>query len=109
MRDLTRLRIVFLITVTAIAILMQFNCTKPCEAQFSTRRWLVRHRNGCPTYKTAAALRTEHRRYGNASTDARGSNRKRHLDADEQTISDLDNVRVCVACESPITLVNGTR
>lgn len=105
MGNLTSLRIVFLIAVTAIAVLMQFTCAKQCTAQFSSQRGLSRHRNGCPIYKTAAALRAERRRYDNPSAGGRGgSNGKRHLDADEQATSGLNSVRVWRA--SPIILIN---
>lgn len=93
MQSLTRRRIAFLIALTAVAVLM-FACTKKCEAQISSRRGLARHRNGCSIYKTAAALRTEQRRFSKISTDAKGEpSGRRHLDADVQASSGLDNVR----------------
>lgn len=94
MRGLTRRRIAFLIILTAVAVFMQFACTKQCGVQLSSQRGLARHRNGCLIYKTAAALRTEQRRFSKASTDARGEpNGRLRLDADMQASSGLDNVR----------------
>lgn len=41
---------------------MSFSCIHPCNGSFGTRPGLTRHQNGCPVFRTAQALKIEHRR-----------------------------------------------
>lgn len=106
-RSLMYLRALFLITATAAVIFMQFVCTQPCDAKFSSRRGLTRHHDGCPIYKTAAALRTEQRHASKVKMGARRElNRKRGLDALDEPVT-LDIETVCVQCAILVAHING--